>query len=258
MISLEYVKKEIENTQVTLLVGGKAKRMNGEIKCLMRINNMPLIERTLKQYTDYGFKNFNILAGYGHNEVEDYLKNESQYAKKIHLNFSIDDPVWKSGGKGKALKLALLNKTIDDCKRSIITYPDDIFTNNKLPKDLIKYHIHKIKEGYSITVVTTPGTEYPFGEVEVNPNGSVKRFVEKPFVSKITNTGLCVIEPDVYLKINELINLTSNASQEFEKEVLEKIAGEGKIVHYSIDYDSWIAINTIKEFDMAKKRLEKN
>ena len=42
------------------MVGGQAKRMNNEIKSLLVINRVPLIERTLRQYVESGFKRFSI------------------------------------------------------------------------------------------------------------------------------------------------------------------------------------------------------
>src|SRR5689334_20324158 len=123
MGNLDNMKKEIENTQVSLLVGGKAKRMNNEIKCLKEINGIPLIERTLQQYANHGFKKFNILAGYGYEQVENYIKTRSKCAKQIDVKFSLDDQSWKAGGKGKALKQAIQNGVIDTSKRSIVVFP---------------------------------------------------------------------------------------------------------------------------------------
>jgi NDP-sugar pyrophosphorylase family protein len=237
-----------------LLVGGKAKRMNNEIKCLKEINGITLLERTIKQYSDCGFRKFNILAGFGYQEIQDYIKNKSTHAKKINPSFSLDDPSWRSAGKGKALKQALKNGTIDKSKRSVIAYPDDILIGDTIPIDIITAHLGNTKS--YVTVVTTPGTEYPFGEVIVDDLGKVKSFVEKPFVSKITSTGLYVIEPPVYTEIDTLIDLASIAPQEFEKVVLEKIARDGKISNYTIPSDSWISVNTSKEFEAAKSRLE--
>ena len=252
------MKKEIENTQVSLLVGGKAKRMNNEIKCLKEINGIPLIERTLKQYADHGFKKFNILAGHGHEEVENYIMTRSKCAKQIDVKFSLDDQSWKAGGKGKALKQALKNSTIDKSKRTIVVFPDDIFLDDNLPLKLLSGHLDNVKSCL-VTVATVPGTDYPFGEVVLDSGGKVEKFVEKPFVSKHTSTGLYVIEPQVYSEIDKMIDLASDTSQEFEKIVLEKIAKEGKIANYTITpYDSWISVNTSKEFEMAKSRLEKN
>lgn len=255
-ISLEQLRKEIENTQVNLLVGGKAKRMNSEIKCLKKINDIPLIERTLKQYADCGFKKFNILAGHGHKEVEDYINSKSDCAQKIHTSFSLDDTSWKAGGKGKALKLALKNGIIDANKRSVIVFPDDVFVDDKLPQHLLTAHLDNTKS-YLVTVAITTGTDYPYGEVVLHPSGRVERFEEKPFVSKLTHTGLCVIEPAVYSEINKLVDLESHTSQEFEKVVLEKLARDGKVTKFTMPHDSWIPINTNKEFDTAKLRLEK-
>lgn len=254
----QILKKEIENTQVNFLVGGKAKRMNNEIKCLKEINGIPLIERALKQYTTLGFRKFNILAGHGHEQVESYLKNKSKYSKGIDLSFSLDDPSWKAGGKGKALKQALKNKVIDQNKRSIMMFPDDVFLDDNIPLQAIKYHL-KNMQSFLVTVVTSPGTEYHYGEVTVGPNGKVEKFVEKPFVSKLTHTGISIMEPAIYSEINNLIDLESDTPQEFEKIVLEKLARDCKVTTYTIpDYESWIPINTPKEFDMVKAKLEKN
>ena len=258
MSNLQDHKKEIEVTQINLLVGGKAKRMGGEIKCLKEINGIPLIERTLKQYVDHGFRKFNILAGHGHEQVESYIKTKSKYFKQIDLSFSLDDPSWKTGGKGKALKQALKNKVIDETKRSIIAYPDDVFLDDNVPSQLFNAHLNNMKS-YLVTVVTVQGTEYAYGEVILSSSGKVERFVEKPFVQKITHTGISVIEPAVYSEINNLVDLESNTSQEFENVVLEKLAKDGKVANYTITPpDSWIPINTNKEFEAARSRLEKN
>jgi hypothetical protein len=52
--------------------------------------------------------------------------------------------------------------------------------------------------------------------------------------------------------------LESDTPQEFEKIILEKLARDCKVETYTISHhESWIPINTPKEFDMVKARLEK-
>ncbi|HYL65688.1 MAG TPA: sugar phosphate nucleotidyltransferase [Nitrosopumilaceae archaeon] len=248
------ITKEVEETQVNLLVGGKAKRMDMEIKCLLKINGITLIERIIQQYSDCGFKKFNILAGFGSDEVQDHL-SKSNHAKKIDLAFSLDDNTWKAGGKGKALKQALKNNVINRKKRSIVAFPDDIFTDGTLPLELLAAHLDKKS---LVTVLTTTGTDYAFGEIILDEQGKVNGFVEKPFVSKITSTGVYVMEPAVYHTIDDLVSLDSTTPQEFEKVVLEKMAKEGKVANHTIPHHTWIPVNTKKEFETAKLRLEKN
>ena len=250
------VKMEAENTQVNIMVGGQAKRMNNEIKALLTINGAPLIERTLRQYVECGFRRFNILAGYGHEKIEDYLKNDSAYAKRADLRFSIDDPSWKAAGKGKALKKALEDGVIDREKRSIIVHADDIFFDDSVPSKILAGHIESDKH-YWATVITTSGTVYPYGEVLVDPSGRVDRFVAKSFVGKFTHTGLSVIEPQVYGEIERLVDLNSGAAQEFENVVLEKLAAEGKVANFTINpYGVWMSVNTLKDYETAKSVLE--
>ncbi|MDE1810538.1 MAG: NTP transferase domain-containing protein [Candidatus Micrarchaeota archaeon] len=250
------IKSEAENTQVNIMVGGQAKRMNNEIKAMLEISGVPLIERTLRQYVGCGFRRFNILAGFGHEGIEDYLNNRSEYAKKAELRFSIDDASWKAAGKGKALKKALQDKVIDRSKRSIIVHPDDIFFDDKVPAKALEGHLENDR-GYWATVVTTSGTVYPYGEVLVEPSGRVDRFVAKSFVGKFTHTGLSVIEPAVYGEIEQLVDLDSSSAQEFEKVVLEKLALEGKVANFTINpYGVWMSVNTLKDYETAKAMLE--
>ncbi|MDE1761587.1 MAG: NTP transferase domain-containing protein [Candidatus Micrarchaeota archaeon] len=249
--------QEVSNTQVTIMAGGQAKRMNNEIKSLLLINGVPLIERTLRQYYECGFRTFNILAGFGHEKIEDYLKNDSKYAKGVGLRTSIDDPSWVAAGKGKALKLAIENGVIDRKKRSIIVHPDDVFFSDSVPEQVLKGHLEK-GSGYKATIVTTSGTEYPYGEIVVDSKGTVEKFIAKPFVKKFTHTGISVVEPEAYGEIDRLIDLNSNTAQEFEKVVLEKLASERKVANFTIEpYDVWMSVNTLKEYETAKARLEK-
>ncbi|MEM3394267.1 MAG: sugar phosphate nucleotidyltransferase, partial [Candidatus Methanomethylicia archaeon] len=112
--------------------------------------------------------------------------------------------------KGKALKHALKSGVIERDKRAIITFPDDLKLNRFLPLILLAQHIHGV-ENYDIWATSTliTSTTYPYGIAEIDEVGRIKRFVEKPFINVLTHIGMCVIEPNVYQLVAELIDINS-------------------------------------------------
>ncbi|MGC9310942.1 MAG: nucleotidyltransferase family protein, partial [Candidatus Aenigmatarchaeota archaeon] len=90
MGELENLKKEIENTQVILLAGGRAKRM-GQLdkpKALIEINGTTLLDRTLTQLAGCGFKDFRFLIGYKAEDIKKHVGDGSKYG--IEVTYSVE------------------------------------------------------------------------------------------------------------------------------------------------------------------------
>ncbi len=253
---LKNLQKEIENTQVIILAGGKAKRMGyvDKPKVLLELNEKPLLYYTLKWLNDSGFKDFVFLLGYKHEEIENYVKN-SEF--DINTTYSVEPENVK--GKGKALKYAIQNNKINRNKRALIYFPDDLFLDKSLPVEFLLHHIHGTKN-YNIlgTVVFVSGTKYPFGVGKIDGNQLVSNFVEKPFIDKYTNTGLCMIEPEVFKEIEENIDINSKENIEFENTILPQLAEKKRLFSMILPSSTWIPINTIKEQEKAQEILKDN
>jgi len=257
MDNLEYIKNEIENTQVIIIAGGRAKRM-GKIdkpKALLKLNGKCLMDYTIEFLKNSGFKNFVFLLGYKHEEIEAHVGNGSKYG--INANYSVEPETMK--GRGKALKYALMNNKIDRNKRSIICYPDDLYLDRNLPIKLLLHHLHGIEsKNILVTALFTSGTEYPYGVGKIDSEQYVMEFVEKPFIQKYTNTAFYVIEPEVYSEIEKKIDLDSEDSPEFEQAVLPDLAKARKVTSMIVPSSVWLPINTNKEHSVAEKFLNSN
>ncbi|HIE41058.1 MAG TPA: nucleotidyltransferase family protein [Candidatus Aenigmarchaeota archaeon] len=254
---LKNLEKEIENTQVIILAGGKAKRM-GKIdkpKALLEINGKPLLYYTITWLRKANFRNFIFLLGYRHEDIEEYIGNGSRF--NINVTYSVEPDNIK--GKGKALKYALLNSKIDKTKRALICFPDDIFLDRNLPIKFLLHHLYGV-ENYNIlaTVVFVSGTTYPYGVGEINSEQLVLKFIEKPFINQYTSTGLCLIEPDVFRKIEKIIDLKEEISIEFEQTILPELSTERKVFSMVLPSSVWISINTLKEQEKAEEILKNN
>jgi len=251
---IKKLKQEIANTQVVILAGGKAKRMGNaeKPKALLELCGKPLIDYCIELCKNCGFKDFILLLGYKHEDIERHCGKGSKYGIKI--KYSIEPENYS--GKGKALKYALQKNVIDKTKRSFIIFPDDIILDKHLPIKLLLHHLYGVESLKTIaTNVFASGTEYPFGVGKTDNNGIVLEFVEKPFIPELTNTGICVIETEVYPIIEDLIDLNTSESIEFEKIILPKLALLKKLYSMIVPYEIWVSINTQKEYENAERVL---
>ena len=157
-------------------------------------------------------------------------------------------------GKGKAIKNALDKGIIDKTKRAIITYPDDVFLDKFLPINLLTHHLFGVeKMKIWATLVLVPGTVYPFGVAQLNYDGLIAKFEEKPFIQRDTYTGTCMIEPEVYKVINELIDLNAEKEIDFESVVIPELARRHKLYSFHIAHNTWLPVNTQKEYETVLK-----
>jgi len=254
---LRNLEREIENIQVIILAGGKAKRMGNidKPKALLEINGKPLLYYTLKWLKNCGFNDFRFLLGYRHAEIEDYIGDGSRF--NINVTYSIEPE--NISGKGKALKYALLNNKIDKNKRAFICFPDDLYLDSHLPVEFLLRHLYGIKNFNTlITVMFVSGTVYPYGVGNINSDQLVSKFVEKPFIEKYTSTGLYLVEPEVFKIIEEKIDLNSEKSIEFEQVVLPYLAEREKVFSVIVPSSVWLPINTLKELEKAGEILKNN
>jgi len=248
---------QVSSTQIVVMAGGKAKRMGSDIpKCLLEIKGKKLLDICIESITKEGFRDFVFLLGHKHEMVTEHAGDGSRYG--ISAKFSIDPPSVLGWGKGKAFKHALQTGKIDPSKRCIIVFPDDIIMDEKIFSKFLMNHLEaKRKNKVSGSTLLVPGTEYPYGVAEIDKDGIVQKFIEKPFLDKPTSVGVYVFEPEVYATINELINLDDVHPTDLESTIMPQLVSENKLAGYFIENNNWIPINTMKEYEQAIKLLSK-
>ncbi|MEM5820775.1 MAG: UTP--glucose-1-phosphate uridylyltransferase, partial [Candidatus Aenigmatarchaeota archaeon] len=247
------IRDEIDNTSVVILAGGSGKRMNIPFpKSLLELREgYTLLDREIQFYLNCGFNDFVFILGFGADKILKHLK-EKRYDEKIKYRVSID-PTTENWGKGKALKYALQSGIIDTSKRAIISFPDDLKLDKYLPLKLLLTHLYA-KDHYNIigTIVLTHGYSFPFGVAKVE-NNFVKEFVEKPYMNVFVSIGMYLFEKEIWNIIHREIDMSERKSVEFEDIVLPKLAKENKLYSLLVSSDSWIPINDMKAYELAKK-----
>jgi mannose-1-phosphate guanylyltransferase len=247
--AIDVLKEEASRTQALILAGGSAKRMGpiSEPKPLLRVAGKPLIDRCIEYLRDNGLRDFILLVGHGAELLMKHVGGGERYGVKVSYCL---DPQVKWVGKAKALKNALESGAVDRSRRSLITYPDDIFTDRTLAARFLLSHVEAVRRNKVLaSIALASGIDLPYGVAKVDSDGIVTEFKEKPTLDVLTSTGLYIIEPPVYDLILQSIDLEAPEPLEFEATILPRLAEEGKLHAFTISRNTWFPVNTLKDLE---------
>lgn len=241
------------NIQAVIFAGGKGKRLGVDVpKCMVDLHGKKLIDICMENLISNDIKEYTFLLGYKHELVRSHLTRYNN----IKARYSIDKDANVSWGKGKAMKYALMNHSIDRTKRALITFPDDLILDSFVYKRLIESHLEAVNRyGVLATVMLVSGTRYPYGTAKLNRNNLISEFEEKPFIEIPTNIGIYIFEPQVYNLAMQEIDLDYPGALELENTIMPILAKEQKLNGFLIDAKKWLPINTKKDYENALKIL---
>jgi len=231
---------EIKKVQAVFLMGGGGTRLRHVTndkysKHMIQINGLPICRYTFNLWQKAGFRDFCFLIDDTHRgeSIQNYFRSGSDF--DVTNRYSVEHGNLGSGG---ALKLAIENGVIS--KSIIIHFPDDQIINyEEFPKDFVKVFIAAMKAGYEAVVVCVPGKLYQYGEV-IDKDGDVVDFVEKPFITKDSNTGIFGLGKSVFSLIQ---SLPSGKDVKIERTVLKQLAKDGKMFKVLLPSEYWIPVN---------------
>ena len=224
--------------KVVILAGGLGTRIPEYTKTvpkpMIKINNKPIIFHIMKHYSNYGFKDFYIAAGYKKKIIKDYFK-KNFYDWKVNVIDTGQKTM--TGGRLKRLKNFFKDETF------LLTYGDGL-SNINLEK-LINFH-KKNKSMVTMTAVRPPAR---FGAIKIKDN-KVTYFKEKSKMDEgWINGGFFVIEPEFlkYIKSDKTF---------LEREPLEKITKNRKLSAFK-HQGYWQCVDTIRDLERARILLSK-
>ena len=199
-----------------LLAGGLGTRLREETefrpKPLVEIGGRPVLWHIMKNLATQGITDFIIAAGYKGNMIKDYFLNYEAWnndftielGKRDSLQFhgTHDECSWKvtiadtgestmTGGRVWKASKYLEDETF------LVTYGDGLAdVDISLLK---KTHVNS----ETLVTVTTVRPTSRFGVMDVNEDGIVHHFKEKPVMDGWVNIGFFLMEPGVLSYLNE-------------------------------------------------------
>jgi len=242
--------------KVIVLAGGLGTRLREETeyrpKPMVEIGGLPIIWHIMKNFDNFGVRDFVVAAGYRGDVIRDYFLNFRGRSQDFTVNLSsgrvehhssgVADVDWSvtvaDTGKGTMTggRVKRASRYVDG--RFMVTYGDGL-ADVDIGRLLEFHEAH----GRLATVTTTRPTTR-FGVLDVDSCGVVERFREKPQTDGHVNAGFFVFEPGVVEYLSEDCVL--------EQEPLERLAADRQLVAFE-HTGFWQPMDTFREFQMLNE-----
>jgi len=222
------------SVQALILCGGKGKRLRPLTenipKPLAKIKTKTILSHIIEHIISYGIKDLIFATGYQSEKIDEYLE-----ASRHDCNYSIID----SGDVDivQRIKDAVPHITGD----LILLYGDTLSDVNI--NDLIKFH-HSHSGKATMTVWPLRSQ---FGVLEVDQEGMISSYQEKPILDKWINIGYFYLEPKALQLLAGCDSFENYLTHVIEKRAMNGYKHRG----------SHITVNTLEELQEAEDNIDK-
>jgi glucose-1-phosphate cytidylyltransferase len=234
-----------------ILAGGLGTRLREETefkpKPMVEVGGRPIIWHIMKNLSAQGLNDFTIATGYKGESIKDYFLNYHSRNNDVTLNLGINSSVIHHGLHDESNWRVTIANTGEltmtggrvfrslkyiEGDRFLCTYGDGLADINL--KELMDFHLAHGKKA----TVTTVQPLSRFGVMDVDSNGVVTQFREKPIMDGWVNAGFFIFEKSIIEYLDENCIL--------EQEPLAKLAAEGELVAYR-HHGFWQPMDTLRE-----------
>jgi glucose-1-phosphate cytidylyltransferase len=221
---------------VVILCGGRGARLQEHAssipKPLVEIGGRPILWHVIRIYAAHGFRRFVLLTGHRSEVIDEFAAAESwPDAVTVETLFTGEDT--PTGGRIDLARERLSGGTF------CVTYADGV-ADIDLGEEL---RFHGEHGGLATMAVVRP--ELQFGVTELNGDGTVKGFREKPRSEHWINGGFFVFEPGV-------IDLVDGDDESLEQSLLVKLTSLKQLAVYQ-HYGFWQCMDTPREMDLLNE-----
>ncbi len=245
--------------KVVILAGGLGTRFSEESeykpKPMIEIGGKPILWHIMKGYSHYGFHEFIICAGYKQHVIKEWFADYFLHNSDITFDYTngknemtIHDQFcepWRvtvvdtglstmTGGRIKRIQKYIGRRTF------MMTYGDGVCDVDL--SRLLEFHRSHGKTA-TLTAVMQDQSK---GVLNIGGDNAVKSFREKKQADGAPiNAGYMVLNPEIF-------DYIENDSTIFEREPLERLSDEGRLMSY-MHRGFWQCMDTKREKDMLEK-----
>lgn len=238
--------------KVVILAGGFGTRISEEShlkpKPMIEIGDKPILWHIMKMYSNHGFNEFVICAGYKQEIIKEYFEHYYLLNCDVEFDLSTGNQKIINSSKTEPWKVTVINTGLNTMtggriKRIqkiignepfMLTYGDGVSDVNI--SELVKFHK---THGKTVTM-TAVQMGSRFGNLNILDDGNVQQFSEKKKeYNSWINGGFMVVEPEAFEYI-------TGDDTIFELEPLENMAKESKLMAYRHD-GFWKCMDTLRD-----------
>ena len=221
--------------KVVILSGGKGTRLapytTSFPKSLVPVGDKPILELVIRQLVSHGFKEIILAVGHLSELMRAYFNKKNKFGAKIKFSYE-KKPLGTVG------PLYLIRNELKDT--FILMNCDDLTDINH--KKLVEFH----KENKSVATIalTRKVVDVNLGVVELDKEGFISGWQEKPKINYLVSMGIYVFEPEVlnYIKPNKKLDLP---------DLIKKLMKMGKKVKGYIHDGYWLDIGRPEDYVKA-------
>jgi glucose-1-phosphate cytidylyltransferase len=239
--------------KTVILCGGQGTRLREETefrpKPLVEVGGRPILWHIMKHYAHHGFREFVLCLGYRGNMIKEFFLNYEAMSNDFTIHLGREQRIEFNAAHGEQDFTVTLADTGQETMTGgrvkrieryvdgdafMLTYGDSV-SDVDIGR-LMEFHR---RHGKAATV-TTVRPFSRFGVLQVDGDGSVVKFSEKPQLDGWTSAGYLVLNRRVfdYLGGDDCV---------FEREPLERLAAEGDLAAYHHE-GFFFAMDTYREY----------
>lgn len=226
-------------TPVVIMAGGKGTRLWPYTKILPKplipIGDVPIMERIMDRFLDYGVREFYVTVNYRKSMIRAYFNENAAHYKISYVEE--EKPL------GTAGSLGLIR---EEFTRPFIVTNCDILIRADY-SDILRYHE---ESGNELTIVSAlKQIVVPYGVIHSSENGAVASMEEKPSLSCFVNTGMYVLNPGLIREIpkNTFFHMTDLADRLIDE--------KRKVGMYPVSEDSFLDMGEFEEMRRMEQKL---
>lgn len=237
--------------KVAILAGGLGSRLAEETevkpKPMVEIGGKPILWHIMMYYSQFGFNDFAIALGYKGEVIKKYMVDYCSLNSHLTVDMrsgtvtrsgEVAAPDWRvqlvdtgletqTGGRIKRLAPWIGNETF------MLTWGDGVSNVNL--NELLAFH----RAHGKLATLTAVRPTARFGHLEMHGNNVVEFSEKNQTKEGWINGAFFVLEPEVFDYIDA-------DDTHFEKEPLERLAGEGQLMAYRHE-SFWQCMDTLRE-----------
>jgi len=211
------------------------------------LKQKPLLEYVVRLLSFHGVVDLAFLVNYKAEQIVNYFDDGSRFDVKI--SYVHDAP--KLGGTAGSVLNAHRQGAVTT-EDTLLVYYGDIVTSIDL-KDLLNYHSRKRAMA---TVALASGFTVRVGLADLDKNGKIQGFVEKPRLEKPVSIGIMALEGETLKDIEQLHK--EKRRVDLMKDLIPHLVESGKPVYGYLSKAFWYDVGSTEAYEKLDHRFVDN
>lgn len=211
------------------------------------LKQKPLLEYVVRLLKYHGISDLTFLVSYKSEQIQNYFDDGSRFGVK--MSYVHDDSALKGTG-GSVLNV--YRQGLIKAKDLLLVYYGDILTNLNV-KGMLQFHEEK---GADATVAVASGFSVRVGLADMDKEGKIHNFVEKPTLEKPVSIGILAFKGTVLQNMEEL--LKGNGELDLMRDVIPYLISKGGAVYGYLSKAFWYDVGSTEAYEKLDHKLVDN